>query len=112
MDATINHYQVLSALKGIDANEGRKSVLDYDKFFKRVQRKIFVQSFIVHFESAEKCHWSGDNFGEMKALIYAVNILDSDKITDEDLQDAGLLDYRTKTVLTSGKIALRLQQLR
>ena len=112
MDATINQYQVLSALKSVDANEGRKTVLDYDNFLKRVQRKIFTQSFIVHYESAEKSHWTGDNFGEMKSLIHAVNILDSDKITDEDLKDAGMLDYLTKTILTSEKILRRLEKLR
>ncbi|NBC65654.1 MAG: hypothetical protein GVY07_08400 [Bacteroidetes bacterium] len=112
MDTTINQYQILSALKGIDATESRKTVLDYDNFLKRVQRKIFTQSFIVHYENAEKCHWTGDNFGEMKSLIYALNILESDKITDEDLKDASLLDYKTKTGLTSEKIAHRLQTLR
>jgi len=112
MDATINQYQVLSALKGLDAKEGRKSVLDYDNLMKRVQHKIFIQSFIVHFESAERCHLAGDNFGEMKSLIHAENILDSDKITDNDLQETGLFDYITKTALTADKIALRLKKLR
>jgi len=112
MDTTINQYQVLSALKGVDANEGRKMVLDYDSFLARVKRKIFIQSFIVHFESAEKCRRTEDNFGEMKSLIYAMNILDSDKITDEDLKDARLIDYITKTVLTTDTIAARLQSLR
>jgi len=112
MDATINQYQVLSALKSVDAVECRKSMLDYDVFFKRVQRKIFIQSFIVHFESAEKSHWSGDNLSEKKSLIYALNILDSDKISDGDLKDAGVLDYMTRTVLTTDKLLKRLQKLR
>lgn len=111
MDATLNQYQILSALKGIGAKEGRKTVLDYDRFLIRVQRKIFIQSFIVHYENAKKSYWRGDNFGEMKSLIYALNLLDSDKITDEDLRDTGLLDYTAKKVLTSKIIALRLHKL-
>jgi hypothetical protein len=112
MDTTINQFQVLSALKGVDAKEGRKMVLDYDNFLAKVKRKIFIQSFIVHYESAEKSHCAGDNFGEIKSLIYAMNILDSDKITNEDLEDTRLLDYTTRTVLTADKIAMRLQILR
>jgi len=112
MNTTINQYQVLSALDGLDAKEGRKTVLDYDNFLKRVKRKIFIQSFIVHYEAAETSHWKGDIYNEKISLIHAMKILASDKITDEDLKDASQFDYKTKTVLTSDKIASRLKKLR
>ncbi|TVR28761.1 MAG: hypothetical protein EA390_11190 [Balneolaceae bacterium] len=111
MNRTNNQYQILSQLEGIDSHECRKSMLDFDSFVDRVQHKIFIQTFIVHCRNAKKSYMRKDDVSEKKSLIRALDIIDSEKISDEDLRAEELLDYITGTFLTSGKIANRLDEL-
>ena len=111
MSTTNNQYQALSTLEGIDPTDCRKVMSNYDSFMNRVQRKIIMQPFINHIKSAEKSYRKEDEVREKKSLIRAMNIIGSDKITDEDFIEEDLRDYVTGTLLTSEKIKMRLQTL-
>jgi hypothetical protein len=106
-----NQYQIYSSLEGIDPAECRKTMLDFDSFVDRVQHKIFIQTFIVHCRNAKKSYLRKDEVSEKKSLLRALDIIDSEKISDEDLKEEELLDYVTGTYLTSEKIENRLDEL-
>jgi hypothetical protein len=111
MNRTNNQYQILSQLEGIDSYECRKTMLDFDSFVDKVQHKVFIQTFIVHSRNAKKSYMRNDDVSEKKSLMRALDIIDSEKISDQDLKDEGLLDYVTGTILTSQKIESRLDEL-
>lgn len=111
MDTSNNQYQVLSTLVDLDTDECRQVMSDYDSFMNRFQWKISMRTFVVHFRNAKKNHLKEDNVSEKKSLKRAMNIVDSDIITDEDLRNENLRDYITGTFLTSGKIMSRLHEL-
>jgi hypothetical protein len=111
MNGTNNQYQIFSLLDGIDPAECRKSMLDFDSFVAKVERRLFIQTFIVHCRNAKKSYSRGDELGEKKSLLRALDIIESEKISDEDLREEELLDYQSGTFLTSEKIATRLDEL-
>ena len=108
MNPSNNLHQVLSTLDGIDPDKCRGLMSNYDSFINRIQHKISIQTFIAHYRSAEKNYLKGYKDGEKKSLIRARNIIDSEKIKDQDLSDEDLRDYITGTLLTAEKIAKRL----
>jgi len=111
MDTSNNQYQALSQLAELDAGECRQVMSDYDRFMNRIQWKISMRTFIVHFRNAQKNYSKNDIASEKKSLIHAMNIIDSDKITDENLRNENFRDYTTGTFLTSEIITMRLQNL-
>jgi len=111
MSTAKNQYQALSTLENIDPADCRQIMSNYDSFMDGVKRKIFIQPFINHIRSAEKSYTKEDDVREKKSLIRAMNIIGSNKITDEDLREEDLRDYVTGTFLTSEKIKMRLRKL-
>lgn len=112
MNSTIdNLYQVLSTLDGIEPAQCRKNMLDYDEFMNEIQRKIFIQTFIVQYRNAQKCYLKENTGSEIKSLKNVINLMESDKITNQDFIEKGLKDYVTRTVLTTEKIEARLHEL-
>jgi len=111
MNRTNKQYQILSQLEEINLYECRKMMLDFDSFVDRVQHKIFIQTLIAHCRNAKKGYMRKDEISEKKSLIRALDIIDSEKISDEDLRAEELLDYVTGTFLTAEKIENRLDKL-
>jgi len=111
MNETNSQYQIYSLLDEIDPAECREKMLDFDSFFDKVQRKLFFQTFMVHYRNAEKSYLRKDDIGEKKSLIRALDIIDTEKISDEDLKEEELLDYVSGTFLTSDNVEERLDAL-
>lgn len=103
--------KALSTLDRIDPDECRKVMVDYDSFINRVQHKIDIQRFIGHYRNAEKLYLSGNNAGEKKSLMHASHIFKTKNITNEDLSDEKVRDYKTSTMLTSEIMTMRLRKL-
>lgn len=59
--------KVLSTLKGIDPQECRRVMVDYDSFINRIQHEMYIQTFIDLFRENEKT--------------------DNRALSDEDLRD-------------------------
>jgi hypothetical protein len=110
MNPINNLNQVLSTLEGINTDECRGVMSDFDNFKLRIQQKIFIQTFISHFRHAEKSYLKGNEAGEKKSLMFALNLIYSEIIKDQDLKDEDLRDYITGTILTSQKMAIRLRE--
>lgn len=111
MVETKNLRHSLSKLGGIDRAECRSVMSDYDSFVSKIQHMIYVQSFIEQYRLVEKWFLKGNPAGEKRSLMHAYTILNLNKITDEELSDEDLRDYKTGTLLTSKKITKRLREL-
>lgn len=111
METTINQFQTLSKLGGLDQAECRNAMSNYDIFMNKLQLKVPVRILIAHLVNAEKNHLNENNGREKKSLLQAMNIIDSYKVTDKELRKEKLRDYITGTFLTSEKIAMRLDEL-
>lgn len=71
--------KVLSSLDGINQDECRKVMVDYDSFIHRVQHKIYIQMFIDHYRNAEKLYLKGNIAGEKESLMFARNVFKTKK---------------------------------
>ncbi|WP_209388429.1 hypothetical protein [Rhodohalobacter sp. SW132] len=103
--------KVLTTLDRIDQDECRRVMVDYDSFINRVQHKIYIQTFIGHYRNAEKLYLNGNNAGEKKSLMYAHKIFKTKNITNDDLSDEKVRDYKTSKMLTSEIMMIRLRKL-
>jgi hypothetical protein len=106
-----NLNQVLSTLEGIDTDACRGVMSDYDSFMHRIQQKIFIQTFISHYKHAEKSYEKENETGEKKSLIFALNLIHSEIIKNQDLKDEDLHDYITGAILATENIEMRLREL-
>jgi hypothetical protein len=111
MGTTNNLYQVLSTLKGIDPQECRGLMSDYDSFINRIESKINIQTFIAHFRNAEKSYLKRNKAGEKRSLLLALDQIKYYNFTDTDLKEEGFRDYITGTILTIKKIKMRLKSI-
>lgn len=113
MNARIdNLYQVLTTLEAIEPNKCRENMIDYDLFINEIQHELFIQTFIVQYRKAEDFYIRRNIEGEAKLLKNVLNLIESDIITDQDLEENELLEYVTRTELTAKKITARLNNLK
>ncbi|CAN5378748.1 hypothetical protein BH23BAC3_BH23BAC3_19690 [soil metagenome] len=105
------HYNTLSVLKSGDANEFRNVITNYDSLLKKVEHMILVKSVYVQLEKAEEYHNKNNQIGEKEFLLLALKEMNLKKITDRDIETAGLQDYLSDTILSTKKIETRLNEL-
>jgi hypothetical protein len=111
METTINQYQILSNLQGIDPAECRKSMSNYDSFMNGIQQKVHIQKLLIYCRNAENSYFRNDEVREKKYLLRALDIIDSEQLNNEDLRMEKLLSYIEDTYLVSEKIMNRLDDL-
>lgn len=103
--------QVLSTLEGINSEECRGVMSNYDSFKHQIQQHISIQTFIAHFRRAEINYLNGNEVEEKKSLKTAMKLINSGSIKDIDLKDKDLRSYKTGTMLTSQIMSMRLREL-
>lgn len=106
-----NLNQTLTALDGIDAQECRLVMSDYDNFIKKIQHMVYFQTFISQYRNAEKGYMKRNIANEKLSLTHVCSILELNIIKNEDLRHENLRCYKTGAVLTSEIIKKRLREL-
>ncbi|MFO7800504.1 MAG: hypothetical protein R6V22_12115 [Rhodohalobacter sp.] len=111
MNPLNNLYKVITELNEINKDECRAVMTDYDSYLDTVQNKIYDQTFRAQYSNAEKFYKKGNKSGEKRSLIFAINVSESIKSMNKYLSNEHIRDYVTGRILTSGKIAQRLDSL-
>ncbi|PKD43730.1 hypothetical protein [Rhodohalobacter barkolensis] len=106
-----NLYKVLSELEAVNAEECRDVMSDYDSYVDDIQKKIYIQTFMIQYNNAKKYYRKGNKTGEKRSLIFAINVIQSNDSLTMELRNKNVRDYVTGTRLTPGKIAKRLNEL-
>ena len=111
-NANIDRYtNMLSALKSGDAGKFRSVMTNYDNLLNRIQHMVSVKSVYRYLIKAGNYYTNKDAIGEKKALLLALKEMEFRNITDKDLADANLKDYRSDASLSLATIEERLYQL-
>jgi len=111
-DTAIGNYSnILSVLKNGDPVKYRKVMTNYDSLLNRIQHMISVKTVNMCLEKANNNYIKKDAAGEKKALLLALKEMNNLEITDEDLSEANLKDYRNGSSLSYVKIEKRLHEL-
>jgi hypothetical protein len=114
MEANVNidrYTNMLSVLTNGDAGKYRSVMTNYDSLLNRIQHMVSVKSVHMHVAKAHNYYTDKNTIGEKKALIRALNDMSSRNITDKDLADANLKDYRSDATLSLAAIKDRLHEL-
>jgi len=111
-NAKIDSYSnMLSVLKSGDAGKYRSVMTNYDSLLNKIQHMVSVKSVYRQLGKAANYYANKDAQGEKKALLLALKEINAKNITDQDLFEANLKDYRSNASLSLSAIENRLYEL-
>lgn len=103
-----NHKSLLSELDTIDTTVCRQNMSNFDSYVKSIEREVSLQTLTSHLMKAKANYRKRDLHNEEKRLEKIWLILRSEKFSNLELMNEGLLDYTTGTFLTAQKVKKRL----